>query len=127
MRKIVLPSVLASVLALALCGLTACTSLNAGMSAANSYTAAQLSAQRSNLEGVNDNAAKVWVASGCAIPYGELVRNGSGNNALARAVIALCGAPGGMAVVEVNDSGVNKILAADGFAKTANANAAFAQ
>jgi hypothetical protein len=103
--------------------LTGCTSWNSGVSAANTYTSAQLTAQQNNVQGVHDNTARAWVASGCGISYGELVRNGSGNNALAKAVVALCGAPSGLAVLATNDSGVNTVLSAGGFVKKSDLSA----
>jgi hypothetical protein len=84
---------LAAMTQLALC-LTGCAEWNAGVSALNNYTGTQVTAQQANIQGVNDNLAKVWVDAGCALPYGEIVRNGSGNPNLAKAVILLCGQPG---------------------------------
>lgn len=71
---------------------------------ASGYTAAaQVSAQATvrNVQQVHDLEAQVWAATACAAPYGELVRNGSGNPGYPSAVIALCGVPPGLTRVPV--------------------------
>ena len=79
--------------------LPGCAGFDAAWSGANNYYNGQLQATVKNIQGVNDNAAKTWADAGCATPYGELVRNGSGNPNLPAAVIALCGLPPGYTVV----------------------------
>ena len=87
-----------------LASLSACAEWNAGVSSVNSYVGQQITAQQQNIQGANDNAAKAWAETGCAIPYGELVRNGSGNPNLAAAVIELCGAPSGFTTIHTQAS-----------------------
>jgi hypothetical protein len=77
-------------------GLSGCAEYNAAIGAANTWTAEQIAAQKTNVQGINDNAVKAWADLGCAIPYGTLVRNGSGYTNLPKAVVLLCGAPSGM-------------------------------
>ncbi|MEO0034329.1 MAG: hypothetical protein RLZZ501_352 [Pseudomonadota bacterium] len=79
-------------------GLSACAEYNAAIGAANTWTAEQIAAQKSNVQGINDNAVKAWADLGCAIPYGALARNGSGYTNLPKAVVLLCGAPSGMVI-----------------------------
>lgn len=86
----------------ALALLASCTEFNAAMSTANSYSRSQITAQVANIQGVNDNAALVWAETGCALPYGEVVRNGSGNPNLAQAVMLLCGTPAGTTVIHTS-------------------------
>jgi hypothetical protein len=77
----------------------ACAPYNAAVSAATSYASTQVTAQQANIQALNDVAAKTWADGGCAIPYGELVRNGSGNPNFAQAVISLCGGPSGYTMI----------------------------
>ena len=79
--------------------LSGCAGFDAAWSGANNYYGSQLQATVRNIQGVNDNTAKTWADAGCATPYGELVRNGSGNPNLPAAVIALCGLPPGYTMV----------------------------
>jgi hypothetical protein len=108
---------LAACLLVGLMAMPGCTSWNSGVSAVNTYTSAQITAQQSNVQGVNDNAAALLAASICATPYGELVRNGSGNTNFPAAVIKICGAPSGMAVLETSNSGVSTVLSAGGYVR----------
>lgn len=86
---------LAGLLGLMSVGLGACDTVNAAWSGANTYYASQSKGLVKNIQGSNDNAAGTWAEAGCAIPYGELVRNGSGNPNMPAAVVTLCGAPSG--------------------------------
>ena len=95
-------------------GLGGCAAWNAGVSSVNTYSAAEITAQKKNLEGIHDNSAAAWAAAGCAIPYGELVRNGSGNPNLPQAVVALCGAPSGMSLTKTAGTPVTQVSAGDG-------------
>ena len=79
--------------------LTGCAGFDAAVSGANTYVAGELRAQQKGIESANDNVAATWAMSGCAIPYGEIVRNGSGNPNLAAAVITLCGSPSGTTII----------------------------
>lgn len=79
--------------------LSACVQWDTAVSGANTYAAAEIKAQQKNAQGVNDNTAAAWADSGCAIPYGELVRNGSGNPNMPAAIITLCGSPSGYTMV----------------------------
>jgi hypothetical protein len=75
--------------------LSGCTGFDAAWSGANNYYSGELKTTQKNIQGVNDNSAATWADAGCAIPYGELVRNGSGNPNMPAAVVTLCGAPSG--------------------------------
>ena len=91
MKRLLLFPLLAGVMLLA-----GCAEWSAAISG---YTAAaQVSAQAGvrNVQQVNDLNAQVWSAAACAAPYGEMVRNGSGNPGYPSAVIALCGVPPGL-------------------------------
>lgn len=82
-----------------LLALSGCAEFDAATTATTSYASTQVSAQVLNIQAANDVAAKTWASSGCAIPYGELVRNGSGNPNFAEAVVALCGGPSGYTMI----------------------------
>ena len=84
---------LCKILAVGLCvaGLSACAEYNAGFSSLNNYASGQIAAQKTNIEGANDNAAKAWADVGCTIPYGTIVRNASTIPGLPTAVEKLCG------------------------------------
>ena len=79
--------------------LSGCAYLDAAVGGVNTYTAGETKAVQKNVQGANDNAAAIWADAGCAIPYGELVRNGSGNPNLPAAIITLCGAPSGFTTI----------------------------
>lgn len=79
--------------------LNGCTAWNSGVASVNNYSASQMAAQQKNVEGVNDNVARAWAAGACAIPYGEIVRNGTGNPNFPKAIIELCGAPSGTTII----------------------------
>ena len=82
--------------------LSGCAEIQAGWSSVNTATSAGIKATQKNVQGTNDNAAQAWADSGCAIPYGEVVRNGSGNPNLPAAVITLCGAPSGFTMIHTS-------------------------
>jgi outer membrane lipoprotein SlyB len=90
------PILAAALIAVSLSG---CAGFDAAWSGANNYYSGELNKTVKNIQGVNDNAAKTWADAGCATPYGELVRNGSGNPNLPAAIIALCGAPSGFTTI----------------------------
>lgn len=71
---------------------------NASMVVSGVATRAQTQAMAvvKNVQQVNDFNAEVWAATGCSAPFGELVRNGSGNPGYTAAVIDLCGIPSGL-------------------------------
>ena len=85
----------AAAMVAATAALSGCVQWDSAVSAANTYASAEIKAQQKNIQGINDNAAAAWADAGCAIPYGEMVRNGSGNPNMPAAVVALCGAPSG--------------------------------
>jgi hypothetical protein len=86
-------------LASAACGLSGCAEYNAAVSAGTNFASTQVTAQKENIQALNDVAAKALAASLCAVPYGELVRNGSGNPNFPTAVIEACGGPSGYTLV----------------------------
>jgi hypothetical protein len=79
--------------------MSGCAEMQASWSGVNTATATSIKATQKNLQGSNDNIAQAWADSGCAIPYGEVVRNGSGNPNLPAAIITLCGAPSGFTMI----------------------------
>ena len=79
----------------ALLALSGCASLS------TDYRAA-VGVVQADVRLANDNAAATWAAAGCAIPYGEVVRNGSGNPNFPKAMVELCGAPGGYVMVSTS-------------------------
>lgn len=94
-----MPSATASLALAATLGLGACAEWNAGVASVNSYSGEQIAAQQKNVQGADDNVAAAWSKAGCALPYGEIVRNGSGNPNLPQAVITLCGSPSGFTII----------------------------
>lgn len=92
-----LSTILCAALAFSLAG---CAEMQAGWTSTNTAASASLKATQKNVQGTNDNVAQAWADAGCAIPYGEVVRNGSGNPNLPLAVIELCGAPSGTVVLK---------------------------
>jgi hypothetical protein len=81
--------------------LTGCADYNAVVSGATSYASGQVTVQQQNIQAVNDVNAKAWADAGCAVPYGEIVRNGSGHTGLAAAIVELCGAPAGTTLIRM--------------------------
>jgi hypothetical protein len=79
--------------------LAGCAEYNAAVSGATAYVSGQVTIQQQNVQGLNDVNAKAWADAGCATPYGELVRNGSGHTGFAQAVVELCGAPAGTTLI----------------------------
>ena len=82
--------------------LTGCAEFQSAWTATNTATSAGIKATQKNVQGTNDNIAQGWADEGCAIPYGEVVRNGSGNPNLPLAIIELCGAPAGTVVLKTS-------------------------
>ena len=82
-----------------LLALSGCAWVDSTVSGANNYIAGEIKTTQKNVQATNDNAATIWVDSGCAIPYGEVVRNGTGNPNMPAAVITLCGAPAGFTMI----------------------------
>lgn len=78
--------------------LAGCAELDAAVGGANTYAAAESAAVVKNVQGFNDNVARATIAALCATPYGELVRNGSGNPNFPSAVVTACGAPPGLTI-----------------------------
>jgi hypothetical protein len=91
--------VLIAVLALPF-SLGACSYVNAAAGAANNFAAGQIAATTAAIQAADDNIAKALVHEMCAIPYGEVARNGSGNVNFPLAVIKVCGSPAGTLVVQ---------------------------
>lgn len=91
-------ALMGAIIALSSC-LSGCAGFDAAWSGVNTYYSGELNNTVKNIQGVNDNAAKTWADAGCATPYGELVRNGSGNPNLPAAIITLCGAPSGFTTI----------------------------
>jgi ABC-type branched-subunit amino acid transport system ATPase component len=79
--------------------LSGCAEYNAAVSGATAYVSGQVTIQQQNVQALNDVNAKAWADAGCAVPYGELVRNGSGHTGFAKAIVELCGAPAGTTLI----------------------------
>jgi ABC-type branched-subunit amino acid transport system ATPase component len=79
--------------------LTGCAEYNAAVSGATAFASGQVTIQQQNIQALNDVNAKAWADAGCAVPYGELVRNGSGHTGFAQAIVELCGAPAGTTLI----------------------------
>jgi hypothetical protein len=82
--------------------LAGCAEVNAGAGAATNYLAGQSRAAAANVRAANDAAATAWAELGCATPYGEVARNGTGNPRFAAAIVELCGPPAGFALVRTH-------------------------
>lgn len=82
--------------------LAGCAEVNAGAGAATNYVAGQSKAAAANVLAANDTAASIWAEVGCATPYGEVARNGTGNPEFAAAIVALCGPPSGFALIRTS-------------------------
>lgn len=81
--------------------LSGCADINAGVAAANSYIAGNARAAASNARAIDDTAASAWADIACAMPYGEVARNGTSNRNFAAAVVELCGPPFGYTLTRV--------------------------
>ncbi len=96
MKRLLLFPLLAGVIMLA-----GCDNISAALSGAVSKAQESAAAGVRNVQQLNDFNAGVWAATGCAAPFGEMVRNGSGNPGYVSAVIDLCGVPAGLMRVPV--------------------------
>lgn len=87
------------VMALPLAG---CETMNAGSSAAINYLAGNESSTKQNVQKADDLNLKALTDALCAIPYGAVVRNATGNPKIPAAIMDACGLPQGVTIVTNN-------------------------